>query len=84
MVATRIQPDTAKLTVARQVPDPSSTDSFALEVAWLQCRCFCLLGPPVVPFYPFLVEGSLTKKDYRKKGTLILTSLLEDLARLPL
>ena len=38
-----------------------------------------LLGPPVVPLYPFLGEGSPTKRDYRKKGTLILTSLLEDL-----
>ena len=27
----------------------------------------------------FLGEGSPTKIDYRKKGTLILTSLLEDL-----
>ena len=33
----------------------------------------------VVPFYPFLGEGSPTKLDCRKKGTLILTSLLEDL-----
>ena len=33
---------------------------------------------PVVPFYPFL-EGSPTKIDQRKKGTLIRTSLLEDL-----
>ena len=37
---------------------------------------FCLqeklkLGPPVVPFYPFLGEGSPTKLDYRTKvGTL--------------
>ena len=38
-----------------------------------------LLGPPVVPFYPCLAEGSPTKIDYRKKGTLILSSLLEDL-----
>ena len=41
---------------------------------------FCLvslLGPPVVPFCPFLGEGSPTKIDYRKKGTLILTSVLE-------
>ena len=38
------------------------------------------LGPPVVPFYPFLGESSPTKIDYRKKGALILTSLLEDLA----
>ena len=39
------------------------------------------LGPAVVPFYPFLGEGSPTKIDYREKGTPILTSrLLEDLA----
>ena len=30
--------------------------------------------------YPFLGEGSPTKIDYRTKGALILTSLLEDLA----
>ena len=29
---------------------------------------------------PFLGKGSPTRIDYRKKGTLILTSLLEDLA----
>ena len=40
------------------------------------------LGPPVVPFHPFLGEGSPTKIDYRK-STLILTSLLEDLVLLP-
>ena len=42
-------------------------------------------GPPVVPFYPFsfLGEGSPTKTDYRRKGTLILTSRLEDLENLP-
>ena len=33
-----------------------------------------------MPFYLFLGEGAPTKIDYRKKGTLILTSLLEDLA----
>ena len=40
-----------------------------------------VLGPPVVPFSPlFGWEGFPTKIDYRKKsGTLILTSLLEDL-----
>ena len=32
-----------------------------------------------MPFYPFLREESPTKVDYRKKGTLILTSLLEEL-----
>ena len=31
--------------------------------------------------YSFLGEGSPTKIDYRKKGTLILTSLLEDLVK---
>ena len=34
-----------------------------------------------MPFYPFLGEGSPTEIDYRKKGTLILTSLLEDLVK---
>ena len=43
-----------------------------------------ILGPPVVPFYPFLGEGSPTQIDYITKGTLILTSLLEDLASLAL
>ena len=37
-----------------------------------------------MPFYPFLGEGSPTKIDYSKKGTLILTSLLEDLVTLDL
>ena len=32
-----------------------------------------------MPCYPFLGEGSPTKIDYRKKGILILTSLLKDL-----
>ena len=41
---------------------------------------FCSSPIPIVPFYPFLGEGSHTKIDYRKQGTLILTSLLEDLA----
>ena len=39
-----------------------------------------ILGPPVVPFYQlFPGEGSPTKIDYRKKGTLFPSSLLEDL-----
>ena len=37
-------------------------------------------GSPVVPFYPFWEEGSPTKIDYSKKGALIQTSLLEDVA----
>ena len=45
--------------------------SVSMEEMWL--------GPPVVPFCPFLEEGSPIKIDYRKKGTVILTSLLEDL-----
>ena len=39
-----------------------------------------MLGPPVVPLLsPLFGEGSPTGIDYREKGTLILTSLLEDL-----
>ena len=39
-----------------------------------------IIGPPVVPFFPFWGEGSPTKIDYSKKktGTLFLSSLLED------
>ena len=33
----------------------------------------------MVPFLPFLGEGSPAKIDYRKNGTLILSFLLEDL-----
>ena len=40
------------------------------------------LGVPVVPFYPLLGEGSPTIIDCSKKGTHILTSLLEDLCGL--
>ena len=42
------------------------------------------LGPPIVALLPFLFwgEGSPTKIDYRKKlGSLLLTSLLEDLEK---
>ena len=39
------------------------------------------VGPPVVPFYrSFFGGGFHPKVGYRKKGTLMLTSLLEDLA----
>ena len=37
------------------------------------------LGPAVVPFYPFLGEGSPTEIDYRKNGYPILAFFLEDL-----
>ena len=40
----------------------------------------CLSRSPSSALLPFLGEGSRTKTDYRKTGTLILTSLLEDLA----
>ena len=42
-------------------------------------------GPPVVSTFTvsFLGEGSPTNIDHRKKGTLILTSLPEDLAVVP-
>ena len=38
-------------------------------------RIMYYLGPPVVPFHPFLGEGSPTKIDYAKKGALVLTTL---------
>ena len=61
--------------------------AFALSHATRSVQIFRSYGcntldPPVVPFLtPFLGEGSPTKIDYRKKGTLFLTSLLEDLER---
>ena len=51
-----------------------------LTLLVLQFLFVCYLGFAVVPFYPFWGKGSRTKLDNRKKGTLILTSLLEDLA----
>ena len=50
--------------------------SFWLKFPHPECSS---LGLQVVPFYRFLGKGSPTKIEYRKKGTLILTSLLEDL-----
>ena len=38
-----------------------------------------LVDLQLVPFPPFFGEGSPAKTDYRKKGALILTSLLEKL-----
>ena len=57
----------------------SKLGSSAVAVSGLVGRV-PLLGPPVVPFYPFFGEGSPTKIDYSKKGTLIPTSLPADLA----
>ena len=48
-----------------------------LKVRTLETLPICL-GPRVVPVYPFFGEGSPTVT-LQKKGTLILTSLLEDL-----
>ena len=44
-------------------------------------KCFSYpdLNRPVVPFYLFGGEGTPTQIDYRKTGTLIPTSLVEDL-----
>ena len=64
----------------------TKTDPGLYELCWCQenpdTGQACWLGPPVVPFYYFLKEGSPTKIDYRKRTkqrTLTLTSLLEDL-----
>ena len=53
-------------------------DMGAMDTQGRGVPCFHL-GPPVVRFYPFLGESSPNRLDYRKKGTLIPTSLLEDL-----
>ena len=47
------------------------------------CVCVCANWSIFVnsPFTLVGWEGSLTKIDYRKQGTLILTSLLEDLVK---
>ena len=56
----------------QDLPDVLGTGRIAAE-----------LGPPVVRFYPFLVgRVPLLKFDYRKKGTVILTSPLEDLVKM--
>ena len=46
----------------------------------LESRDFGHKVPQVVPFCPFLGEGSPTKIDCKEKGTLIRTSLPEDLS----
>ena len=52
------------------------------EEAPVTCRLEdgCCRAPPVVPFDLFFGDGSPNKIGYSKKGTLILTSLPEDLA----
>ena len=47
-------------------------------VAYFETHIYC--RSPSIADLPFFGEGSPTKIEYRKKGTLILTSLLEDLA----
>ena len=61
-----------------QVPFAQMIAIMALEDD-LKQKTLLGLGSPVVPFYPVFGEGSPTKIDYRKKGTLVLSSLLEDL-----
>ena len=59
----------------------SSTISLHLQTCSCHLRACSQLSQRLtpVPFYPFLGEGSPSKIDYRKKGTLILTSLREEL-----
>ena len=55
------------------------------ELTWqAMCpeMCNCLARSPSSALLPFLGEGSPTKIDYREKGTLVLTSLLEDLVEI--
>ena len=52
-----------------------SVAKLAHQIAGIGRGYYTVLGPPVVGRGEF----SLTKIDYRKKGTLILASLLEDL-----
>ena len=49
-----------------------------LGAAWTAAQA---MSPSTALEPTFFGEGSPTKIDYRKKGTLILTSLLEDLIR---
>ena len=44
-----------------------SARGFDLIIGLVKTGSFALLGLPVVPFYPFLGEGSPTKIDYGKK-----------------
>ena len=50
-------------------------------MGWAQSGCVFKTRSPSSAFYSFFGEGSPTKIDYRKKASLILTSLLEDLER---
>ena len=59
---------------ARGADDCFAKKGRPLSCSHFSCRCTLQtkttglsLGPPVVPFYPFLGEGSTTKTDYRKK-----------------
>ena len=60
-------------------PDHAETLVFGmnLAVATRSPLPRAMLGPPVVPFDPFLGEGSPTKNGLQKEGTLVLSSLLE-------
>ena len=79
---------------ARRGSELAGRQDFAADGPALCQRCLpeggrtagIRLGPPArCPFtVSFLREGSPTKIDYRKKGTFILSSLLEDLVELEL
>ena len=56
---------------------PGGFTGFALEVFFFFRDSLLELGAPVAPFHPVFGGGSPTKIDYTKKGTLILSSLLE-------
>ena len=64
--------------ILEQAPDLMFKEPFASK--YLSSIC---LGPPVVPCYPFFGGGFFDKNWLQKKvATLILTSLLEDLAEM--
>ena len=64
----------------RQVHEPLGGISEVHEPKQTELYSSCLPRPLSSALLPFFGEGSPTKIDYRKKGSLILTSLLEDLA----
>ena len=67
-------------TLRVQVPSNNQQQFWRLPKMGGPNLVVALLGPPEVQFYPFSGEGSPTKINQNEKvGTLILTSILEDL-----
>ena len=56
----------------------SKMGSGSFQVSLRGIYIYIYLGSPVVPFYPFLGEGSPKIDNNKKSGTPIVTSLLED------